>query len=125
MHKKHSGQLSLFQKARDVPRWHIRVATYTGESYVVRFLLAALIFCTALYLYFVGISILNVIANTQAGVDSARLQSTVGSLEQEYFKLSNAVTPQTGVQLGLAKTSASNFVRRSNGMATNIRTNDL
>ena len=103
----------------------IRVEAIQGEHLVIRALIAALIVCVGLYLYFVGLSIMNVIANREASVESQRLQSTVGTLEQEYFKLAQEVTPEKGASLGLTATTQSVYVRRANGMATNVSKGDI
>lgn len=122
MHTNHShrhNQLSLFQKARELPNRKVSVATFAGESHLLQFLILVLGLCVAAYLYFVGLSIMNVIENREARVESERLQSIVVNLEQEYFKLSKGVTPEMGVNMGLVKTFGTSFVRRTNGMASN------
>ena len=119
------NQLSLFQKARDLPKHHVRVAAFTGEPYVLRCLVFLFALCIAGYLYFVGLSILNLIQSREATADSASIQSTVGALEQEYFTLSKAVTPEMGARLGLSAAKKQAYVRRGTNMATNVRASDL
>lgn len=99
----------------------IRVEAISGEHLVVRALIAALFICIAAYLYFVGVSIMNVIGSREASVDSERLQSVVGTLEEEYFALSKRISPENGVGLGLSKTSVTSFVRRAGGVASNVQ----
>lgn len=117
----HRNQISLFQKARELPNAKIRVATYAGESHLIHILSLFLAIAVCAYLYFVGVSIMNVISNREATAESERLQSVVGTLEQEYFTLSRAVTPDMAASLGLVKTSETSFVRRPGGVATNAR----
>lgn len=122
MHKKHHiNQLSLFQKARELPKRQVSVATFTGESHVLQLLILLLGLCVAAYLYFVGVSIMNVIGSREASIESERLQSIVSTLEEEYFALSKSISPENGVGLGLSKTSATSFVRRPGGVASNIQ----
>ena len=125
MRKNHNkNQLSLFQKALELPHKQVNVAAYAGESHLVQFLILALVLSIGAYLYFVGLSIMNVIANREAIAESERLQSIVVNLEEQYFKLSKDVTPEMGVNLGLKKTSDTTFVRRASGMASNV-VNDI
>ncbi len=125
MHKKNHNQLSLFQKAKELPNRHVALAAYTGESYVVRALLFMFILCVAGYLYFVGLSILNVISSREASVESDRLQSVVGNLEQEYFELSKSVTPDVGASFGLVPTKSQAYVRSASNVASNVTHRDI
>ncbi|MDP3645803.1 MAG: hypothetical protein Q8R25_01835 [bacterium] len=122
---RHHNQLSLFQKARELPHRRVSIAAFSGESHVLQFFMLALALCVAGYLYFVGVSIMNVIAHREASVESDRLQSIVVNLEEEYFKLSKGVTPEMGAHLGLQKTSATSFVRRASGMASNVKASEI
>ena len=128
MHTNHShrhNQLSLFQKAKELPKHHVRVAAYTGESYVLQTLIFMFVLCVAGYLYFVGLSILNVIGSREASVESDRLQSVVGNLEQEYFELSKSVTPDVGASFGLVPTKSQAYVRSASNVASNVTHNDM
>ena len=122
---RHPSQLSLFQKAKELPNRHVALAAYTGESYMVQALIFLFILCVAGYLYFVGLSILNVVGSREASVESDRLQSVVGSLEEEYFGLSKSVTPEIGVQYGLSRPATQAFVRSPSNMASNVTHNDI
>lgn len=118
-------QLSLFQKAKDLPRRHVNVAAYSGESHSIQILTLALGLCVAAYLYFVGVSILNVITHKQASVETDRLRSVVGTLEQDYFELSQAVTPEMAGRVGLSSAKKAEYVRRPGGVASNLTTSGL
>lgn len=96
----------------------IRVEALSGEHFVLRALFVVLALCIVAYVYFIGLSIMNVIANREASVESERLQSIVGDLEKEYFTLAKAVTPEMGVNFGLAKAESPDFVRRATGVAS-------
>ena len=123
----HSIQLTLFQKAKALPSRSVHVAALRGEQYFIRIIIGALALCVAAYLYFVGLSIMNLISNREAVTESTRLQSDVAMLEQEYFTLSKNVSAVEANAHGLSQPIATTFVRRADagGMATAIRSNDL
>ena len=108
-------QLSLFQKAKELPKRSVSVAAYRGESHVLRLLCSALIFCVCAYLYFIGLSIMNLVGSREALARSNVLKSEVATLEQEYFRLSKAVTPNDAISLGLTKPVKTTFVRADAG----------
>lgn len=53
------------------------------------------------YLYFVGASVLNVVARKEAVVETQKLQSAIASMEQEYFALSESVDGPLASTMGL------------------------
>ena len=122
-----SAQLSLFQKAKELPQRHVQIAAYRGEPYVLRFLCTALVFCVCAYLYFIGLSIMNLVANREAVAKSDALKSDVATLEEEYFKLSKAVTHGDAAALGLTQPVKTTYVRRADagGVASNVRARDI
>ncbi len=83
---------------------------YEKLAFRVLFALLGIFLCG--YLYFVGASVLNIIARKEATRASATLQGSIASLEKQYFSLSEAVTPQTGTTLGLAPVSDTDYVYR-------------
>ncbi len=97
----------------------IRVEALSGEHHVMRVLFALLFVCLAGYVYFVSISIMNVIANREAAAESEKLRSIVGSLEREYFMLSDAISLDHAGSHGLTKTGDTTFIRRSANVASN------
>jgi hypothetical protein len=119
------NQLSLFQKARELPRREIRAAAYAGEPYMLHALSLVLALCVCAYLYFVGISIMNVIVSREASVESERLQSIVGNLEEQYFTLAKTVTPESAGQFGLVAGADASFVRRGGAVAANVTPSDI
>ncbi len=64
------------------------------------------------YGYFVALSVFNVIARKEAIAESVRLGAGVARLEEEYFALSESVTPERGMSLGLVHSPAPLFVYR-------------
>lgn len=90
----------------------IKVEAYSGEHHMLRMLAGFLGICVLAYAYFVGVSIMNVIAHKEASTQSERINRTVSVLEQEYFKLSNTMTPDLGARVGLVPTSDTTYVRR-------------
>ena len=98
----------------------IRVHAFPGENLALRFLFLALTVCILGYVYFVSVSIMNVIAHKEALAASESLQGEVGDLEEQYFALSKNVTPESGVHLGMTPTSDTTFVRRPGTVGTAV-----
>lgn len=119
------AQLNFLEKAKSLPRQSINVAAYRGEAHFLRILSLLLALSIAGYLYFVGLSIMNVIANREASVMSDRLQSDVASLEQEYFTLSKGVSPEAASNHGLARPAVTSFVRSQPNYAANVTQSGL
>ncbi len=85
---------------------------YQWEQTLLRVLLVMLAFLTLSYLYFVGTSVMNVIAHKEASVRSTQIETSIGLLEREYFALSQGLTPESGSALGLASISDQSYVYR-------------
>lgn len=119
------AQLALLQKARTLPERKISSVAFSGESYLLQTLSILLVLCVAAYLYFVGVSIMNVITNREASVESERLRSIVGGLEEQYFTLSKAITPDAAGNLGLSASAETSFVRRTSAVAVNDAPTDI
>ncbi len=90
---------------------------YTFERIAFRVLFAALGIVLCGYLYFVGASVLNIIARKEASHASVAVQSTIAGLEKQFFALSEGVTPETGSSLGLAPVSGTDYVYRPGATA--------
>lgn len=73
-------------------------------------LVLALLVCA--YLYFVTASIMNVIARKDALSQIDQLQGQMGSAEQQYFALSQQMTPSEGASLGLVPVQNTQYVYR-------------
>lgn len=89
--------------------------SYERVAFRVLFALLGIILCG--YLYFVGASVLNIIARKEASRSSASLQGSIAVLEKQYFVLTEAVTPQTGASLGLSQVNATDYVYRPGATA--------
>ncbi len=124
-HNKQTDQASLFARAKALPQFSVRVAAFRGESHLLSFLYFVLACSIAGYIYFVGLSIMNVIANREASIESERLQSEVAALEQAYFELAKEVTPAAASEHGLTAPLATSFVKRDVNYATNVTVEDL
>ncbi|HEY4488323.1 MAG TPA: hypothetical protein VJB97_02305 [Candidatus Paceibacterota bacterium] len=72
--------------------------------------LLAVLFCS--YFYFVGLSVINVIARKEAAVGSDSLESTISEMEKEYFALNTTVTEGSAASLGLKEIAATDYVYR-------------
>jgi hypothetical protein len=75
----------------------------------------AILFCA--YFYFVSASVLNIIARKEADAQSARMQGSIGSLEEHYFALSQAITPEAAANLGLTPIARTQYVYRPGNAA--------
>lgn len=90
------------------------------ERTIIRGLFLALIACASLYLYFVGASILHIMARKEASAESGRLSSRVGLLEREYFALSEGVNLESGSRVGLAPVADKSYVYRPGAVGSAI-----
>jgi hypothetical protein len=85
---------------------------YPFEQIALKAVIFTLIALIATYLYCVSVSVLNVIARREAMVHSAQIETAIGNLEQQYFALSQQVTPEEGARLGLVPLSNPSYVNR-------------
>lgn len=83
---------------------------YPEERLALRVLSILFIALTCAYLYFVAASVLNVIAEREANAQVARLQTSIASLEEQYFSISQAMSPQEGAALGLLPIKSEHYV---------------
>ena len=88
---------------------------HPAERILVRVLAFSLVLLIALYVYFVGASILNVIARKDALKQIATLATAVASLEREYFSMASSIGPDSGARLGLSPVKNTSYVHRSDG----------
>lgn len=94
-----------------------------AEAHVLRTLVVMLAALLCAYVYFVSASVLNVIARKEALSSIDTMQSSISSLEQNYFALSQGITPAMGATLGLSQVATPNYVHRpgSTAAATIVR----
>lgn len=62
------------------------------------------------YLYFVTASVLNIMARKEALRQMDTIQATIGTMESQYFALSQSLTPESGAKLGLAPIAKTTYV---------------
>lgn len=120
---------SIFQGKLDFSSAHRGVSLsleHPAERLVLRVLSIALLALVCGYLYFVSASVLNVIARKEALARVVVIQGSIGGLEQEYFKLSQSVTAQTGEALGLSPVGQPKYVYRPGNVgAATIARNEI
>lgn len=87
------------------------------EPAILRILAGLILLLGFAYVYFVGATILNVVARKDAMSQSASLTSAVSNLEREYFALSHELGPDDGTRLGLAPVSDTVYVHRPGNTA--------
>lgn len=78
-------------------------------------MLLAILLCG--YLYFVSASILNVMARKEAAVAAASVQNAIATFEQQYFVLSDKVTQERGIAMGLHPVNEVSYVYRPGNTA--------
>lgn len=69
------------------------------------------------YLYLVAASVMNIVARKEADARATQIQSSIGALEESYFALSNALTPDSASSLGLAPVAKTAYVYRPGNAA--------
>ena len=84
-------------------------------AFTVLIVILAPLICA--YFYFVVASISHVIARKEADTNSAALQESIGGLEQQYFALSQSLTPQEATQMGLTPVKETQYVYRPGNSA--------
>ena len=92
-------------------------AAHPFERHAFQALFAALALAACLYVYFVGATVLNVIARKEAMQSSAALASIVSTLEQEFYLASATIDPSAGERLGLSPVSNTSYVYRPGNAA--------
>lgn len=85
---------------------------YSWESMVRRALLIALVALTVGYLYLVASSVQNIIARKEADTRARAVETSIGSLERQYYTLASAITPAVGTSLGLSEIGGETYVYR-------------
>ncbi len=89
-------------------------------------LLGALVFLACLYLYFVTATVLNVIAREDAISRVARIEGSIGALEQRHFALSQSVDASSAHTVGLTEVSRTSYVYRPGNVgAATIARNEI
>ena len=101
-------------------------AEHPREQLIFRVLIGALIILTCSYLYFVSVSVLNVMARREALARATQLEGDIGTLGKEYFSLSQETTPQMGSEYGLVPVAKTTYVYRPGATAAaTIRSNEI
>lgn len=120
------GHLNL--AAAQKPRVALAVE-YPAERVILRALAAVLIVLAFGYLYFVSASIINIMARKEAMARSGAIVASIGSLEGQYFALTQSITAQSAVAIGLSPISVHNtsYVERPGnvGMAGTVSENRI
>ena len=88
------------------------------ERRLLTFFFGLLIVVFFAYLYFVAASVMNIVARKEADARATNLQGSIGTLEQKYFELSQALTPESASTLGLAPVSQTAYVYRPGNAAS-------
>jgi len=85
------------------------------ESAALKAIGALLCFALAGYLYFVGSSVLNVMARKEAQAGTEKLMTALAEREHQYFALSGSITPDHSAVYGLGPIRETSYVYRPGG----------
>lgn len=111
---------SIFQSKLDFSgtREMILPGEWAYERSVLRGIILFIVALAFLYIYFVTASVLNVIASREARQSITKLQGSIGTLEQEYFALSQKATLAEGERIGLTRVASPQYVYRPGNVGT-------
>ena len=132
--KKHLQKISKYKPSALQGTLHFEVARpraglaveHPFEGRARSILLLTLALRVAGDLYFVAASIRNVMARSEAIAQAQTIESSIGSLEERYFSLSQSVTPQEGTAMGFTPVSKTSYVYRpGNAAAAPINSNEI
>lgn len=119
-HKVSKHTPSIFQGTLELTR--ARGITLSSEhpleSVIAKVLFITLAVLLCGYIYFVGSSVMNIIARKEADAQTTKIQSSIAILEQKYFAIGHAVDPSTSAELGLAPISRTQYVYRPGNAAS-------
>lgn len=90
----------------------ILAAEYPIENIALRAFIIASIVLVAIYIYFVGTSILDIIARKEALAESAKIATVIADFERDYFSLSKNVTARSAGTAGLVPVNDIAYVYR-------------
>lgn len=88
------------------------------EARLRQALFLVLAVCIFAYLYFVAASVLNIMARREADAASLALQSSIASMEGDYFALRDSVNPSMEGVIGLAPIAKTDYVYRPGNAAS-------
>lgn len=93
------------------------------ENFLQKGLIGVLVLLACLYLYFVTTTVLNVIARKDALTNVARIEGSIGALEQKHFALAQSLDASSASSVGLTEVSEMSYVYRPGnvGAATIVR----
>jgi len=91
----------------------ILTAEHPAERALRGTLAALLIFGAALYMYFVAVSIINIIERKDALVEAGAKASAVAELEEKYFKRAELIANEDPISFGLVPLESKRFVERA------------
>lgn len=96
------------------------------EELAIRLLSGAVAFMVLAYIVLVSMSIVNVMARTEAQEDALTRRTAVAELEQKYFALSAEITAEKGAAIGLMPVASTEFVHHPGALGVaNPRTQGL
>ena len=95
------------------------------ERPAIKWLFAVLILLVCAYLYFVSVSVLNVIARKEALREMSDITSSIATMEQRYFHISQDMTQDTANNLGLKPVKTTAYVYRPGNVGVVYTADDI
>ena len=93
---------------------------HPAERTAFKIFIAVLALLACGYVYFVGLTILNVIARKDALTQMSVLGNAVSDLEREYFAASQELGPEDGARLGLTPVLNTAYVHRPGNLSAGV-----
>jgi hypothetical protein len=87
--------------------------TYVEERKVFWILISLALLLIGLYLYFVSVSVVNVLMREEAVLKTASLHSRISVLEAHYLREQDKITENLAEELGFVAVSKKHFVARA------------
>lgn len=94
-------------------------AAHPLERRAVPVLIGCILLCSAVYMYFVMTSVMDVAAREEISIESTKLSAEVASLEAQYLSRTNSITEAYAKNRGFVSLSDRTFVQEETGLSLN------
>jgi sensor histidine kinase regulating citrate/malate metabolism len=104
---------SIIHKAKATKAHALRSMLFNIEQRIIFVLIAAVVIFVLLYVYFVGMAIINTVVRKEVEHDAAQLKSTVAQLEVRYLTEKNEITVALAMSMGFVRIENKTFAQRT------------
>lgn len=94
-------------------------AAHPLERKAVPVLAVCVLLCSAVYMYFVMTSVMDVAARETLSMQATKLSAEVASLEAQYLSRTNSITEAYARAHGFVSLSDRSFIQQANGLSLN------